>query len=241
MESIEISSANRTHHETQSHMEHLPNYYAWTYGVFRSYLSGDVLELGCGAGLGIATYLDRVQRIFAVDYNEDLLRRVQASLPKDRIQTVQADLAGDWTKLKGISVDTVIIMDVLEHFEDDLELLRKTTQLLKPGGHIVIKVPGQSSMYSPMDQASGHFRRYDPDDIEAMASKLGLRVLELKHINRLGGLGYRIKNRQSTNFSGSFTHLQLRIINHILPLVRLFDVLPGLPGLSLVAVFARDP
>jgi SAM-dependent methyltransferase len=222
-------------------MELLPNYYAWTYGLFRSYLSGEVLELGCGAGLGIAKYLSRVERVFAVDHNDDLLWRIRASLPDDRVHVIQADLSGDWTELDGLSVDTVIIMDVLEHFRDDLEFLHKTAKLLKPGGHIVLKVPGQKSLYSPMDQASGHYRRYDPEDIEGLASKLGFRVVELKHINRLGGLGYRVKNRQSTNFSKSFTHLQLKIINLALPLVRLFDVLPGPPGLSLVAVLARDP
>ena len=239
MPSSEIGQANRTYHEAQSHMELLPNYYAWTYGLFRPYLTGEVLELGCGAGLGIATYLDHVDRIVAVDHNEDLLRRIQASLPKNQVQVVKADLSGEWTDLAGVSVDAVIIMDVLEHFEDDLGFLRRTANLVRPGGYIAMKVPAQSRLYSPMDQASGHFRRYDPKDIESLASKLGLRVVDLKHINRLGAFAYRVKRRQSTNFSKSFTRLQLKIINLALPLVRLFDFLPGPPGLSLVAVLAK--
>jgi SAM-dependent methyltransferase len=222
-------------------MELLPNYYAWTYGAFRPFLSGEVIELGCGAGLGIASYHSRVDRVYAVDHNEDLLRRVQANFPRDRVRTILADLAGDWSELQGLSVDSVILMDVLEHFRDDLTFLRKAADLLKPGGHVLLKVPAQSRLYSPMDRASGHFRRYDPKDVETLASSLGLRIVKLNQINRLGALAYRVKNHNATNFSKSFAPLQLKIINLALPLVRLFDVLPRLPGLSLVAALAKCP
>lgn len=241
MRSSEVNRANRTYHEAQSYMELLPNYFAWTYGSFRPYLKGAVIELGCGAGLGIATYVDRVSQIVAVDHDKNLLSRLKASYRTDRVQVILADLSGDWSELNGLSANVVLLMDVLEHFEDDLEFLRRAAALLKSGGHILIKVPGQACLYSAMDRASGHFRRYDPGDLEALASKLRLRVVKLKQINRLGSLGYRLRHQRAINFSRSFSHSQLKIINLAMPLVRLFDMLPGPSGLSLVAVLEKDP
>ena len=81
MQIRERIGANRTYHEALAQMELLPNYYAWTYEAFRPFITGEVIELGCGAGLGMATYVDRVQRVYAVDHNEKLLKRVRASLP----------------------------------------------------------------------------------------------------------------------------------------------------------------
>ena len=46
---------------------------------------------------------------------------------------------------------------------------------LKPGGKVVIKVPAQSRLYNAMDEASGHFRRYDDADLRALMEKHGFR------------------------------------------------------------------
>lgn len=234
-----LDGANRTYHVAQSHMELLPNYYAWTYGLFRPWLAGTVVELGCGAGLGLPHYADRAARVFAVDHDDALLARVTAAAPAT-VTAMNADLMADrWPEFDGITADAVLMMDVLEHFADDARFLASAARLLRPGGHVLIKVPAQSARYSPMDEASGHYRRYDPADITRLADAAGLQVVSLFPINRLGGLAYRFKRQQKSNFSKSFAPWQLRAINHGLPLVRLFDTLPLAGGLSLAAVLRK--
>ena len=85
---------NRKYHEAQSSLELLPNYFSWTYGIFRHHITGNVVELGCGAGLGIRCYLDKAQKVFAVDHNDELLRRVKANNPTDKVETIAAREAG---------------------------------------------------------------------------------------------------------------------------------------------------
>jgi SAM-dependent methyltransferase len=240
MQDSKVVEANRMYHEAQSQMEFLPNYYAWTYDYFAKYITGQVIELGCGAGMGISTYIGRVDRVYAVDHNEQLLRRVKTRLPDHRVVTIQADLRGDWAELRGLRADTMILMDVLEHFADDADFLRNAKALLVPGGHLAIKVPAQSAAYSEMDRASGHFRRYDPERILALAKGLELTVVEMRHINRIGGIAYRFRSQRPTNFSRTFSPAQLKAINLALPLVRMVDLLPGLPGLSLGVVLRRS-
>jgi SAM-dependent methyltransferase len=235
----DLHAANRTYHVAQSHMELLPNYYAWTYGLFRPWLSGTVVELGCGAGLGLPHYAGQATRVYAVDHDDALLARVRAKSPPS-VTAMQADLMADhWQEFDGITADAVLMMDVLEHFADDARFLAGAARLLRPGGHLLIKVPAQSARYSPMDEASGHYRRYDPADIEALAAGAGLAVVSLAPINRLGGIAYRLKNDARSNFSKSFARWQLQAINLGLPLVRAFDHLPVAGGLSLAAVLRK--
>lgn len=234
----DLLAANRTYHVAQSHMELLPNYYRWTYGIFRPWLQGTVVELGCGAGLGFPAYVDRASRIIAVDHDDELLVRARAVSSK--VEVLKADLLQpQWREFDGLSVDSVLMMDVLEHFADDLAFLTAARDIVAPGGHLLIKVPAGAARYSPMDEASGHYRRYDPETLRALAAKLGLDVVKLYPINRMGGLAYRLKNNARSNFSRSFSRWQLQLINVGLPLIRLGDMLPVSEGLSLAAVLRK--
>lgn len=237
MPSVDTFDPNHTYNEAQDSMELLPNYYKWTYGVFKHYIAGMVVELGCGAGHGIRTYLDRVQFVHAVDHDAELLRRVREAFPTRRVRPVQADLLGSWAELKGIAADTVIMMDVLEHFENDSEFLRKARSLLRPGGRLCVKVPAQERLFSEMDRASGHYRRYDPERIESLASSLDLRPLQIRSLNQVGALAYFLKQRERRNFSKTFSSFQLRAINSLLPFIAIVDRVQLFPGLSLMAVF----
>jgi SAM-dependent methyltransferase len=231
---------NLTYHEAQSSMELLSNYYSWTYGIFRHHITGNVVELGCGAGLGIRCYLDKAQKVFAVDHNVELLRRLNINNPTDKVETIAANLMADWAELSKISADTVIMMDILEHFKYDLDFLQRAANLLRAKGKVIIKVPAQRRLYSNIDEASGHFRRYEERDLKELAVKTGLRIKFIRHINPVGSLFYRLKRKTKSNFSKSFSSLQLKIINQTIPFIRFLDHIPVLPGLSLVCLMQRD-
>lgn len=234
----ELESQNRTYHRAQDHMELLPNYYRWTYRGFLGYLRGDVVELGCGAGMGIATYVDRVSKVYAVDYNDELMRRVAQRFPSDKVVPLREDLTGSWDQLDGVEADAVIMMDVLEHFADDRSVVEKAWTLLKPEGHLLVKVPARSAMFSNMDRASGHFRRYDAETLQALMKTEGFESVRLREINPIGAVVYRFRSNARTNFSRTFSAEQLRVINALLPLLRWFDGLP-IGGLSVTGVFRK--
>jgi 2-polyprenyl-3-methyl-5-hydroxy-6-metoxy-1,4-benzoquinol methylase len=220
-------------------MELLPNYYSWTYGIFKEYIKGIVVELGCGAGMGIATYIDNAEKVYAVDHDDELLRRVDERFANGKVEAVSSDLLGDWRELSRVSADVVIMMDVVEHFEDDVSILENSAALVGGVGFLIVKVPAQRRLYSEMDRASGHYRRYDASDLVHLAHTAGLGVKALKTINPLGGLLYRFRNHARTNLSRTFSSGQLRLLNAALPLFSTLDLIPGLPGLSLVALLEK--
>lgn len=231
--------SNLVYHEAQDRMALLPNYYAWIANHFASAMRGTVLELGSGAGFVLANYVDRVDSIVAVDINEELLARLERSYPPGKVRACRVDLRGDWHELEGVRVDCIVALDVVEHFQDDAAFVAKLVRLLKPGGRVVIKVPAQSALYNAMDRASGHFRRYDEDQLRRLMESHGFRTLALRHMNPVGAWGYRFKKQRDTNYSKTFSPAKLRLVNRVIPLLAWFDRVPGLKGLSLIGTFER--
>jgi hypothetical protein len=78
------------------------------------------------------------------------------------------------------SIELTLLLDVLEHVEDDESLLRSlvASSLQKPESHFLITVPAMQSLYSTHDELLGHYRRYNLRQITTTARSSGLRVLE---------------------------------------------------------------
>jgi SAM-dependent methyltransferase len=56
--------------------------------------------------------------------------------------------------------DVVAAFDVVEHVEDDVGVIRQLAQAARPGGGVIITVPQHAWLWSPVDDFSGHVRRY---------------------------------------------------------------------------------
>ena len=64
--------------------------------------------------------------------------------------------------------DAVLYIDVLEHIEDDRGELERATRLLREGGYLIVLSPAHQWLFSPFDEAIGHFRRYDRRSLGAL-------------------------------------------------------------------------
>ncbi|MFN0242360.1 MAG: class I SAM-dependent methyltransferase [Planctomycetota bacterium] len=233
-----MDQQNLVYHEAQDRMALLPNYYSWIASHFRDHLSGTVLELGCGAGYVIQNYIERVERVIGADINPELLERLARSYPSGKLRAVKVDLRGDWSEIADVRADVVVALDVVEHFEDDDAFVEKLKRSLKPGGKAVLKVPAQAALYNEMDEASGHYRRYDEEPLKRLMEARGFRTVSLRHMNPAGAWGYRFKKGKRTNYSKTFSPAKLRAVNAAIPVLAWLDHVPGLKGLSLVGVFA---
>ncbi len=54
----------------------------------------------------------------------------------------------------------VVMLDVLEHIEDDREALTILHSLLERGGYAVLTVPALQVFWSIHDEVNRHYRRY---------------------------------------------------------------------------------
>ena len=64
--------------------------------------------------------------------------------------------------------DMILLMDVVEHIDDDLFFLNAALKHLKPGGIVAINVPAHMRLYSKYDEVAGHKRRYNTANIKEL-------------------------------------------------------------------------
>lgn len=82
-------------------------------------------------------------------------------------------------------VDAILYIDVLEHIEKDADEVRIASRLLRPGGRLVVLAPAHQWLYSPFDEAIGHFRRYSRASLAALTCE-GLRLTTLRSLDAVG-------------------------------------------------------
>ena len=133
---------------------------------------GRLLEVGCGAGALLADFADAGFRCSAIEASEEAARiasRINRDRPEIEIRT-QPDQS--WIE----SFDFVVAFEVLEHQEDDRAALRQWTQWVKPGGHLMISVPGHPERWNASDVWAGHYRRYDRKSLSMALEGTGCQI-----------------------------------------------------------------
>lgn len=75
--------------------------------------------------------------------------------------------------------DLVLMLDVLEHVEDDrAALLEAVSSFLAPGGWLLLSVPAVELLFSRQDKLLGHKRRYAPAHLRALVKEAGLTMVD---------------------------------------------------------------
>lgn len=145
--------------------------------------------------------------------------------------------------------DLVTMLDVLEHADDDVSLLRNLAAHLNPGGRLVITVPALRCLWSGEDYVSEHKRRYTKSQLVRAVRAAGMRPLRVSYFNTLllPLIFLHIKinailnpeSRKRSNLSelpAPINHLLTIIFGLEIPLLRLMN-LPA--GMSLLCVAER--
>jgi len=76
-----------------------------------------------------------------------------------------------------ISANLVLLMDVMEHVDDDVGLLQEYVQKSLPTANFLISVPAFQWLWSSHDDFLGHRRRYTLSELENTVRGAGLEVV----------------------------------------------------------------
>jgi SAM-dependent methyltransferase len=91
--------------------------------------------------------------------------------------------------------DSAILINVLEHIEDDAGALEQLAGLLVPGGHLVLWVPAYELLYSEFDKRIGHYRRYRIGQLSALLEAAGLEQSDIRYVNPVGAIAWFVLAR----------------------------------------------
>jgi SAM-dependent methyltransferase len=171
-------------------------YKAFQLELMRPYFGSSLLEVGAGLG-EFAAQVTGVERHVVTDVDAGAVASMAARFAdRPAVEARVLDLAGDLGAQVGDPVQTVLAINVLEHIEDDAEALRRMTALTRPGGRVVIWVPGYQQLYGEFDRAVGHVRRYTPATLRDAFERADLQPLDVKPVNLLGGIAWWLTVRR---------------------------------------------
>lgn len=153
--------------------------------ALRTHVTGDprkavILEAGCSSGFLLRELrADWPQSlIIGSDYILGPLAALGRQLPT--LPLLRFDLVK--CPLPSASVDGIVLLNVLEHIEDDAGAMAQVARVLKPGGVAVVEVPAGPGLYDIYDRYLRHFRRYRLRDVTALVERAGLTAVERTHL-----------------------------------------------------------
>jgi 2-polyprenyl-3-methyl-5-hydroxy-6-metoxy-1,4-benzoquinol methylase len=175
---------------------------------FDHLLGKNILEIGAGLGQISSMLVQSGRSVTSLEPDPKLCKQLMASTQSLGVRSFPSTLE-QALSLNQISkdekFDSVVIVNVLEHIENDIQELQIAKDVLNPDGKIIIFVPAMPSLYGSMDAISGHFRRYRRTELEAVVRAAGLETKSIHYFDPIGvlpyWLSYRVLNRQTLGTS----------------------------------------
>ncbi|HRA46808.1 MAG TPA: class I SAM-dependent methyltransferase [Thermomicrobiales bacterium] len=81
------------------------------------------------------------------------------------------------------SFDLVLSLDVIEHVDNDVQILESLFEIVKPGGHLIVTVPAFQSLWSQHDEINQHKRRYRVPQLRKMIENAGFQTTKVTYCN----------------------------------------------------------
>ncbi len=222
------------------HVREIVRYNDWIMEILGPHVRGRVLELGCGIGSYSGRLRHRCDRLVCVDRDLVYVRTVREAFRDDPAVEVMEATLGGGLEVPGGSFETVVMLNLLEHIEDDGAALGEVRRWLVPGGRLLLQVPAHQWLFGEVDRALGHHRRYSRRSLKAVLTSCGFEIVAApRYLFVLAIPGWwwvgRVR-RQPTVSQGT-----ARSANAVVTLSRLLEAVLRPPvGLTLVCV-ARAP
>lgn len=168
-----------------------------------------VLDFGAGKGEFCNRLLD--YKVTAIELDEEMHGYLHCKKFRDISSVTE-------------KYDLIYSINVLEHIDDDVAIVRQLAALLRDNGAIKIFVPAQQELYSNMDKTVGHRRRYSVDSLMHLMTSNGFHVISCRYFDIAGYFSswvYKLLNRES--FFNA--HTVQFYDNIVFPVSRLLDIL----------------
>lgn len=159
-------------------------WFRWRFELIRTLVrngsSGErtrVLDAGCGTGSMVERLADLCEPV-GIDVAP---QAVSLAAARGIPGIVRGSL--DSMPFNPATFDTVLVLDVLEHIEDDAAVLLNLYAALRPGGHLILTVPAFRFLWSEHDEVNHHKRRYTTAEVQRMIEDAGFQVRRVTYCN----------------------------------------------------------
>jgi 2-polyprenyl-3-methyl-5-hydroxy-6-metoxy-1,4-benzoquinol methylase len=188
----------------------MPNYAKWLASKTSRHATEKILEIGAGTGTMTALYAATMD-VVAVEPSDS----ARAILRANTNRLVNVVVTESLSEAKNYGpYNHAVLINVLEHVEHDVQLLREIKLLLNPGGTLTVLSPAHNMLYSKFDASIGHVRRYTRSTIKSTFQIAGYDNVESHYFNSLGAILWLIINRllSMTSANSNQTSIYDRVI-----------------------------
>jgi SAM-dependent methyltransferase len=161
------------------------NYYRWILSYFAPYMGKRVIEVGAGIGTFSEFLLNsaNVSELVLFEPTDNLFPQLQNRFSGNiRVKLLHGYLE-DLINTTNLSADSIVLVNVLEHIENDEAFLKAAYQILISEGTILLFVPALPQLYGALDEAVGHYRRYTKPSLASKLQKVGFHIVCLRYFN----------------------------------------------------------
>lgn len=192
------------------------NYNAFLLALVRNEVGPgqSVLDFGAGIGTFARALAQRGVSVRCVEPDPRQRERIEAAG-----MLAYADLDG----LAEHDIDLLYSLNVLEHIEDDVTMLRHWHDKVKPGGRVLIYVPAFQILYSSMDKKVGHCRRYTRQELADKVQQAGFEVLRNEYVDSAGFLASLLFKAFGSDDGSINRQALIAYDRYAFPLSRLMD------------------
>jgi SAM-dependent methyltransferase len=219
----------------------MPNYYSWIMDTFAPHVRGHVMEYGAGAGTISTRLAPLASRLTLVEPSPNLVGILQRRFrDQPQVEVIGESLEDHVARLADNGIDTIVLVNVLEHIEDDRRALSHLVRALKPDGKLLVFVPALQVLMSKLDKIHGHFRRYHRNELIAKVRAAGADISACRYFDLAGVLPWYVLNRLmgSTTFNPTLVDVNDRFV---VPVSRVVEQIVDLPfGKNLILVASKS-
>jgi len=233
------SSYSDTGTVTLDALEQAPRFNQWMYDTVSPWVGNRVAELGSGSG-NMSRLLLGHQNVLLTDYRDDYVSELRArwqARPNLSIERLDLNIREDYSVLRDFKPEGVVLLNVLEHIEDDRTTLRNIYESLPEQSRLIVLVPYDPNLYSELDRALGHYRRYNKGELEEKLKEVGFQVERQMFFNKVGKLGWYVAN--TLGGQKTLKQWQLKVYNLLTPLFRIVDRILPWRGLSTIVIASK--
>lgn len=225
-------------YQTLETLEEAVNYNNWVCSKIRPHLGDLNIEIGAGHGT-MSAILAKTHSLVLTEASSACLEQLNNRFTEHpNVKDIQKNFL-DYDQL----IDSVYSSNVLEHLEDDLMFIKKSCEILRPGGKFIAFVPAGKWLYSDYDKSIGHFRRYTNEDKKRIQlfieqNQLPLEFEQYRSYNPIGALGWFVK--MVLLKTKTVQKEDALLFDKLLPFISWLDVFsPILFGQSILMVLRR--
>jgi SAM-dependent methyltransferase len=132
------------------------------------------MELGCGTGYALSGVRDAFPnaQLTGTEIIAAGIEHAQRRVPSAQMLQMDARHIPFHDHF-----DVIGAFDVIEHIEEDTEVLAAIHRALRPGGGVVLAVPQHPALWSPHDEYTRHVRRYTASELRHKVVAAGFEVI----------------------------------------------------------------